>query len=119
MREEEVAANHPLGELMAMLSREVPCQRIRLTDLSHAEATELAGLVLEQHSSDQTTANVDGVLAKVLLDHTGGNPFFIQEIVRDLVDTGRWSAGKNTGSRLPRLQRGTFHAKCAMLSIGG
>ena len=89
LREEEVAANHPLGELMAMLSREVPCQHITLTDLSLAEATELAELVLEQHSSDQTTANVDGVLAKVLLDHTGGNPFFIQEIVRDLVDTGR------------------------------
>jgi hypothetical protein len=89
LRGEEVAAHHPLAELMMMLSREVAYQHITLTDLSLAEATELAELVLQQHSSDQTMANVDGVLAEVLFDQTGGNPFFIQEIARDLVDTGR------------------------------
>ena len=119
LREEEVAANHPLGDLMTMLSREVACQHITLTDLNLAEATELAGAGTPAAQFDQTMANVDGVLANVQFDHTGGNPFFIQEIARDLVDTGRLGRRQEHWVAASHLQHGTFHAKCVMSSIGG
>jgi DNA-binding CsgD family transcriptional regulator len=89
LREEELAANHPLDELMAMLRREAPCQHITLPDLSLAESSAMAALVLEQRSQDQTPARLDDVLAETLLTQTSGNPFFIQEMVRDLIETGR------------------------------
>jgi predicted ATPase len=76
LRAEELTADHPLAKLMTILPREAPCRHISLTDLSLAESTELAELLLEQHSPDRTTATVAGALAEALLNHTGGNPFF-------------------------------------------
>jgi predicted ATPase len=60
-----------------------------LPDLSLAESSALAGLVLEEGSHNQRPATLDDHLAKPLLDQTSGNPFFIREIVSDLIEARR------------------------------
>jgi len=89
LREEELATNHPLDQLIAMLRRESPFQHITLPELSLAESSNLALLLLEQRGEDQPAAALDDVLAESLLSQTSGNPFFILEMVKDLIETGR------------------------------
>jgi DNA-binding CsgD family transcriptional regulator/tetratricopeptide (TPR) repeat protein len=111
--EEEVVASHPLAELVPMLRREAPCQHIALSDLSRAESAALVALALERSSTDQAAATIDNVLTATLVRQTGGNPFFIQEMVKDLVDTGQivrerdaWvSASRPTNWDVPRQVR--------------
>ena len=105
LREEELAANEPLDELITMLRREAPYQHITLPDLSFDESSALAALVLEQRQQNERAATLDDDLAETLLSQTGGNPFFILEVVRDLVETGlidrrhdRWVAVSATAS---------------------
>ena len=52
LREEELAANQPLDELITMLRREAPYQHITLPDLSLDESSALAALVLEQRQQN-------------------------------------------------------------------
>ena len=57
LREEELAANEPLDELITMLRREAPYQHITLPDLSFDESSALAALVLEQRQQNERRGN--------------------------------------------------------------
>jgi predicted ATPase len=136
LREEELPANHALDELLAMLRREAPCKRLTLPDLSLAESSALAARVLEPRSPDQATATLDDALAQGLQSQTSGNPFFIRELVTDLIETrrvvcrqGRWIAVSPVSTwdvprevrdvidrrlrRLPAPAQRLLHATCA------
>ena len=135
VRKEEFATNDSLDELIAVLRREAPVQFITLPDLSLAESSALAALLLDDQDQ-QAPARLDDALAETLLRHTSGNPFFIQEMVTDLVETGRivrrqdqWVAVSRAAAwniprgvrevidrrlrRLPESAQRLLHAACA------
>ena len=94
-RDSELGAGHPLAGALAVLHREAGVERFGLTGLGDDELLAL----LESYAGHEILE--DGVfLRDALLEETGGNPFFVGEIVRHLVETGaiaqsesgRWEA---------------------------
>jgi len=83
-RDNEVGRRHPLSEVLATLWRERRYERLRLGGLSPEEVVQLVK-ALAQHDLD--AAGLE--LAAALHFETEGNPFFIEEILRHLVETGR------------------------------
>jgi hypothetical protein len=105
-RETDLARGHPLSNLLADLRREPNVVRLELDGLDDDELVELleaaAGHVLDD-------AGVG--LAHALCRETDGNPFFTEEIIRHLGETGgialgddgRWTvAGNLDDLALPR-----------------
>jgi tetratricopeptide (TPR) repeat protein len=82
-RDENLDRRHPLAKCLAELRREHLYERLRLRGLSAEEVSELLQTVAQQ--------KLDGVgrmLASAIQAESEGNPFFIEEILRHLVETG-------------------------------
>lgn len=82
-RDTEVTAGHPLASLVTDLHREGAGDRIPLSGL---DVAEVVGYL--EAMAGQDLADAGSALAEVLVAQTGGNPFFVTEIVRHLVETG-------------------------------
>jgi len=83
-RDMDLDRRHPLAEVLADLRRERLFERVLLRGMSPLEVSALLEMVA-QHELDQGGI----VLASALHRATEGNPFFIEETVRHLVETGR------------------------------
>ncbi|MGH7896061.1 MAG: serine/threonine-protein kinase PknK, partial [Candidatus Binatia bacterium] len=82
-RDVELDRRHPLAEVLAELRRERLYQRVVLRGFSSAEVTTM----LEAMAQHELGAG--GVeLAAAIHRETEGNPFFIEEVLRHLVETG-------------------------------
>lgn len=79
-RETEIPAAGPLAEAMQRLLRAPYVERLPLTGLSAGDISLLA----EGLSGRDLAAG----LAHGIRQETGGNPFFVQEVVRDLSESG-------------------------------
>lgn len=75
--------SHPLAEVLADLRREPSVSRLALSGLDVAGLGEL----LAKSADERMDVRADE-LAQVLWDETEGNPFFVQEILRSLVESG-------------------------------
>ena len=93
-RDTDLARTHPLGGLLADLRREKGVDRVALRGLGPEEVEDLlertAGHSLDDRGSE---------LASSLHRETQGNPFFVIEVLRHLVESGaiyqvdgRWSS---------------------------
>jgi class 3 adenylate cyclase len=80
-RDAEVGRAHPLTEALAALRRDVEYERIHLVGLEAKAVGELLGAVGEE--------DVVGALATAIASETDGNPFFVKEVVRQLLESGR------------------------------
>ncbi|MEY2432243.1 MAG: hypothetical protein QOC92_1968 [Acidimicrobiaceae bacterium] len=82
-RDTEVSRAHPLGDVLSELRREHLYERIALRGLSNGEVVALiegqAGYVLDTEDQE---------FAIALGDAAEGNPFFIEEILLHLIETG-------------------------------
>ncbi|HMF83679.1 MAG TPA: AAA family ATPase, partial [Acidimicrobiia bacterium] len=78
-REMELARDHPLAKLVADLRREPFVTWVGLAGLSEAESRTL----LERVSPDEVDASVIAALHR----ETGGNPLFLEELLRHLIET--------------------------------
>jgi len=94
-RDTDIGRGHPLGELLADLRRDTNVDRISLSGLT------VAGVVgyMEAVSGHPLAGEDDEALALAIHDETDGNPFFVREVFRHLVETGgiaerdgRWGA---------------------------
>lgn len=94
-RDTDIGRGHPLGELLADLRRDTNVDRISLSGLT------VAGVVgyMEAASGHPLVGEDDEALALAIHDETDGNPFFVREVFRHLVETGgiaerdgRWGA---------------------------
>jgi predicted ATPase len=100
-RDVELDRTHPLAEVLATLRRETNYERIVLKGLGAADVGEFLGLVAEQRVPEE--------FVRAISDETGGNPFFIREVMFHLVDEkkivqedGRWiSAVSIADMRIP------------------
>ncbi len=94
-RDSEIGSGHPLADALAVFHREARVERLSLMGLGDEELLTL----LESYGAHALPEG--GVLLRnALLDETGGNPFFVGEILRHLAETeavvrvegGRWEA---------------------------
>jgi class 3 adenylate cyclase len=82
-RDVELDRKHPLSSVLADLRRERLFERIPLQGFSPEEVQALLEALAEH---EMETAGV--ALARAIQQETDGNPFFIEEIIRHLVETG-------------------------------
>jgi class 3 adenylate cyclase/RecA/RadA recombinase len=83
-RDDELEGNDELSEALGILSRERGYQRIGLSGLTEPEGRAL----LESISQQPVEGRDQLALLKAVHGESEGNPFFIGEIVRHLVDSG-------------------------------
>ncbi len=78
-REEEVDARHPLGETLAATERERPALRVRLEGLGDRDVAALV---------DEQVGDLAADRVRTIREETGGNPFFVKQLVRHLGEGG-------------------------------
>jgi hypothetical protein len=90
-RQTDLGRRHPLAAVLADLRREARFERLALDGLDASATTRLIG--------GWVGADAGPDLASRVLSETEGNPFFIEEVLRDLVEDGalvrrdgRWRA---------------------------
>ena len=92
------------SESLAGIRRTTAVENIALSGLSAAETRELLEAAIGRTLSDHEATGVAN-----LQRHTGGNPFFLQEVVRDLREAGRsleaWSVANAEELFLPERMR--------------
>ena len=96
-REEEVDEGHPLRKKIEELRGKVYFDEINLKRLGQEEVSTLAASMLGMESLEKD-------LVKPLYDETAGNPFFVEEVVRSLVEEGMLSFEPQT-SEIEGLRR--------------
>ena len=82
-RESDVAAGDPLADLIAALHREQGTERISLRGLGDLEL-----LAMMEGAAGQKLGEDGLALRDALIAETDGNPFFVGELLRHLVETG-------------------------------
>jgi class 3 adenylate cyclase/tetratricopeptide (TPR) repeat protein len=80
-RDVEVDAQHPLAGALADLRRETAFERVVLKGLENADVGRLLNVIAEQDVPDD--------LARAIGQETGGNPFFIREVLLHLLEEGK------------------------------
>ncbi len=110
-------ANVPgwFSESLAGIRRTASVDRIALEGLSPSETRELVEAAYGRPLSDDEAAGT-----ATLQRHTGGNPFFLQEVVRELHDAGRslevWNVADTDELFLPEGLRDVVHWRLRQLS---
>ena len=103
------------SESLAGIRRTTSVESIALSGLSPAETQELLEAAIGRALSDHEATG-----AANLQRHTGGNPFFLQEVVRDLREAGRsleaWSVANAEELMLPERMRDVVRWRLRQLS---
>jgi DNA-binding SARP family transcriptional activator/tetratricopeptide (TPR) repeat protein len=82
-RDSELSRDHPLTAVLADLRREQRIERLRLPGLNQDDVRSL----VEEASGGEANGAVSP-LAQQITAETGGNPFFVGEILRHLSESG-------------------------------
>ncbi len=82
-RDSELSETHPLTNVLASLRREERVERLELAGLEKDDIVELLEAVSRQEA---TPAAIE--LAGLLQRDTDGNPLFVSEVLRDLLERG-------------------------------
>ncbi len=80
--ESGLQGSHPLAQILVELRRDHRYERIGLRALTLQETGEVIAAIAEDN------VEVDPSVIKTLHQHTDGNPFFTEEIIRHLLETG-------------------------------
>ncbi len=108
-RDSELTREHPLSGVLADLRRIDGVERVQLDGLGANEVAEVISAVAG-HELDEHGVKLAGEITA----ETGGNPFFVGEILRHLTesgtlvfdeDAGRWSIDRSKGAGLPESVR--------------
>jgi len=91
-RDNEVPATHPLRTVVTdLVSRRVPVRELRLPPLDEAQLRQLVADTLRA-DEEHAAAAADVVLAK-----TGGNPFFVKQLLQSLHQDGLIALDESRG----------------------
>ena len=118
-RDTDIDRSHPLSELLADLRREPDVERLALDGLTPAEVEAYVVAAAGHQLDDDARA-----LAAVVHGETSGNPFFVGEVLRHLVETGavqrvagQWRLGPaTTADALPEGVRDVIGRRLNQLS---
>ncbi len=119
----EVTRSHPLNQLLGALQRE-PCAN--MMELCSFDEDDVLALIeaATHHHGDAVASN----LAQQVRSHTGGNPFFVTEVVRHLFESGTvnvdddghlWLRGRADSIALPESVSQVINARVARLGDRG
>jgi hypothetical protein len=118
-RNSDVGSDHPLVDALAALHRESSVERLALRGLGDSELLTLLETTARHATADEAVALRDALLAE-----TDGNPFFVGEVLRHLVETqamsedehGNWVASTDLRmSGLPVSIREVINRRVARL----
>ncbi|MBI4338432.1 MAG: DUF2791 family P-loop domain-containing protein [Chloroflexi bacterium] len=116
-REQELKESQPLSRTVLAMNRLRLFQAMPLHRLEAAQVREMVRHALGQEPSEQ--------LASLLYDRTQGNPFFVEELVRHLVETGAltqgehgWDVRETPGLQMPDSVKVLVEEKLERLSEG-
>ncbi|MGD0593539.1 MAG: BTAD domain-containing putative transcriptional regulator [Acidimicrobiales bacterium] len=87
-RDTDLDRTHPLSEMLADLRREPCVERLALTGLDVGGVRDMLA-----NAGDERVDARAAELGQLLWSETDGNPFFVQEILRSLVESGRLTEG--------------------------
>jgi len=90
-RESELDRTHPLAEMLVALRRESGVTRLVLCGLDSAHVRALVDSIVGPDAPPQ--------LPQLVMDNTGGNPFFATEMLRHLKETGAIARIRGTMGR--------------------
>ena len=79
-RDAEVRPSHPLADLLADLRRDRLVERIALEGLRERDV----GALIAAHAGHAAPPSLVGTVH----EHTDGNPFYVEEVLRHLIETG-------------------------------
>jgi tetratricopeptide (TPR) repeat protein len=82
-RDTELDRRHPLSETLADLRRDGPVERVTLHGLDEEEVTQFVGAAANQSIDTEIEQ-----LARAVYTETEGNPFFVGQVLRHLVESG-------------------------------
>jgi tetratricopeptide (TPR) repeat protein len=82
-RDTELDRRHPLAEMLADLRRDQAVERIALRGLDEGEVTELVETAADHPLSPEVAE-----LAHAVHAETEGNPFFVGQVLRHLIESG-------------------------------
>ncbi len=80
-REVELRAARPFNEMLSDLIRERQCTRIKLNRLNEEQTRDMLAAIFNESITDEFLAGI--------YKETDGNPFFIEEVCRSLVESGK------------------------------
>ena len=112
-REDELALGHELRAVRRRLERDASASHVALSRLARDEVETLVRALGD--SADPAA------LARELHERSDGNPFFLEETLRDLAETGRLRASdaapvaEPRGAAIPPAVRGVLAARLARL----
>jgi len=117
-RDTDLDRTHPLSSVLAEFHRRGDVERIALDGLDTMEVTDLVTLTAGHELDDAGINLVHG-----LVDDTGGNPFFVSEVLRHLAESGvltlrdgRWVAVEEGATYLPEGIRQVVGRRLTALS---
>lgn len=90
-RETDLSRAHPLAASLAELRRERKFERIHLTGLEKEGVAQLIGT--------RVGSDVPAPVSEAVWEETEGNPFFVEEVVEHLIESGTIGEGKPWPSR--------------------
>ncbi|MEA2368825.1 MAG: hypothetical protein QOH38_1543 [Thermoleophilaceae bacterium] len=94
-RDSELASGHPLAALLADLHREEGVSRIPLDGLEESNVVSLMEAAAGHEMTDDGRR-----LAQAIVRETGGNPFYVAELLRHLLETGALVQGADGRFRI-------------------
>ncbi len=107
-RDTELSPSHPLTETLAALNREPGVTRVKLRGLDDDEVVQYL-----EAAAGHDLADVGLQLAHTVYGETDGNPFYLSEMLRHLIETGAigqdesggWEVGDLSEMTLPNSVR--------------
>jgi predicted ATPase/DNA-binding SARP family transcriptional activator len=105
LRSEELAANPALSGWLQELRRDIPLTRLTLNALTLEDTQQLVGAMHGGafHQLDQLPPDLES-FSRHLFDETAGQPFFIVQTLRALIERGLWQQNKAGGWRIELAQ---------------
>ena len=117
-RDTDLGRGHPLSEALADLRREPDVVRVALRGLDEAEVVELVTSAAGHDLDDEAVR-----LAQEVHAETEGNPFFIGQVLRHLVETGaiqdvggRWVVSSQRSPGIPEGVREVIGKRLSQLA---
>jgi len=114
-RDSEVDEKHPLSPVLTELNRERLLQAVPLKRMSLNDVTEMIKQILEQD-------DVPKEFCQLVHQKTGGNPFFVEEVIKSLMEQelilregNRWKIKEVSGIEFPETVKGVVKARIGRL----
>ena len=114
-RDNEVDEKHPLSPVLTELNRERLLQSVPLKRMSLNDISEMIKQILEQD-------DVPKEFCELVYQKTGGNPFFVEEVIRSLKEEqlvfregNRWKIKEVSRIEFPETVKGVVKARIGRL----